>query len=69
MPLSEALAFLPEMRLADADAASAASHGRAVAGHAPAGATVRLTDDAGLIALAEPNAAGDELKPVVGFRG
>ncbi len=69
VPLSEALAFLPEMRLADADAASAASHGRAVAGHAPAGATVRLTDDAGLIALAEPNAAGDELKPVVGFRG
>ena len=68
VPLSEALAFLPEVRLAAAEA-SAAGHGRAVTGQAPAGATVRLTDDAGLIALAEPNAAGDELKPVVGFRG
>ncbi|MCW3067048.1 MAG: tRNA pseudouridine(55) synthase TruB, partial [Solirubrobacterales bacterium] len=45
--------------------ARAAAHGRAVAGHAEA--TVRLSDDAGLIALAEPREGA--LKPVVGFRG
>ena len=68
VPLSEALAFLPEARLTDADA-RAAAHGRTVAGHALVGSTVRLTDAEGLIALAEPNATGDELKPIVGFRG
>jgi tRNA pseudouridine55 synthase len=68
VPLSHALVFLPEVRLSDPDA-RAASHGRAVAGEAPAGTTVRLTDAEGLIALAEPTPAGDELKPVVGFRG
>jgi tRNA pseudouridine55 synthase len=68
VPLPQALAFLPEVRLAEADA-RAAAHGRTVSGQAPAGAAVRLTDAEGLIALAEPNAAGDELKPVVGFRG
>jgi hypothetical protein len=31
--------------------------------------TVRLTDERGLIALAEPAASGDGLKPMVGLRG
>ena len=65
VPLAEALGFLPEVRLAGEDARRAA-HGVAVAG--AAAATVRLTDDAGLIALAEPREDGT-LKPVVGFRG
>ena len=68
LPLAEALAFLPEVRLAGAVARRAA-HGVAVP--APAGleaATFRLHDEEGLIALAEPRADG-LLKPVVGFRG
>jgi tRNA pseudouridine55 synthase len=69
VPLADALAFLPERRLAgedarsaahgravaDADAARASAHGRSVAG---AGGLVsgplRLTDADGLIAIAEP---------------
>ena len=68
LALAEALAFLPEVRLAGAEARRAA-HGMAVP--APAGlegATFRLHDEEGLIALAEPRADG-LLKPVVGFRG
>ncbi len=78
--LGEALCFLPEIRLGGDDAVRA-SHGVSVpwpagldaaGGEPPAGA-VRLTDDAGLIAIAEPAAAGDDedarLKVVVGFRG
>ena len=42
------------------------AHGVAVRGEA--GGVVRLRDEAGLIALAEPRADGT-LKPVVGFRG
>jgi tRNA pseudouridine55 synthase len=61
----EALAFLPEVRLAG-DAAKRAGHGVAVDGDAAG--TVRLTDDEGLIALAEPTGEG-RLKPRVGFRG
>jgi tRNA pseudouridine55 synthase len=72
VPLSDALNFLPEVRLSGEDA-RAAAHGRAVAAGAgatsPPGVTVRLTDTDGLIALAEPDASGDRLKPVVGFRG
>lgn len=71
VPLSEALAFLPEVSLAGEDARRAA-HGVAVAWTAdtrPTGAPVRLTDADGLIALAEPDATGTQLKPVVGFRG
>lgn len=68
VPLGDALVFLPEVRLDDADA-RAASHGRAVPGEAPTGTTVRLTDADGLIALAESDASGSRLKPVVGFRG
>jgi tRNA pseudouridine55 synthase len=63
--LDDALAFLPAVDLTGDDARRA-SHGVAIAG-ASAG-TVRLRDEAGLIALAEPRGDGT-LKPVVGFRG
>ncbi len=63
LSLDAALAFLPERRL-DAQAARRATHGVAVAGHADG--FVRLTDERGLIAVAEPR--GEELKPIVGFR-
>ncbi len=62
--LDDALAFLPERRLAGEDA-RAASHGRSVLGEARG--TVRLVDEEGLIALAESREAG-MLKPVVVFR-
>jgi tRNA pseudouridine55 synthase len=70
--LDRALAFMPEVRLAGADARRA-GHGAAV----PAGAelatglqgVVRLTDERGLIALAEPREGGSVLKPIVGLRG
>ena len=65
VPLVEALAFLPAVELAGADA-KRAGHGVAVPGHAEG--TVRLIDADGLIALAEPRDGG-LLKPVVGFRG
>jgi tRNA pseudouridine55 synthase len=66
IPLGDALAFLPAVRL-DGEAAVRAGHGVAVPGEAP-GATVRLLDaDGELIALAEPREGG-LLKPVVGFR-
>jgi len=78
VPLGDALAFLPEQRLAG-DEARRAGHGVAVpapgAGPTSAGAPpdhVRLTDADGLIAIAEPRAAPDGsalLKPIVGFRG
>jgi tRNA pseudouridine55 synthase len=64
VPLADALSFLPEVRLGEEDA-RAAAHGRAVAGEAAD--TVRLTDERGLIALAE--AREGALKPVVGYRG
>jgi len=65
VPLDEALAFLPAVELAG-DAARRAGHGATVEG--VAAGVVRLRDDAGLIALAEPRPGG-LLKPVVGFRG
>jgi tRNA pseudouridine55 synthase len=66
--LPDALAFLPGVRLG-ADDARRAAHGVAVPAVAgPAPPIVRLEDDHGLIALAEPR-EGDLLKPVVGFRG
>ncbi|MDP9293983.1 MAG: tRNA pseudouridine(55) synthase TruB [Actinomycetota bacterium] len=64
LPLDEALEFLPQVRL-DGEDARRASHGVAVAGEAAG--IVRLVDEAGLIALAEPRADG-LLKPTVGFR-
>ena len=65
LPLADALSFLPEVRL-EGDEARHAGHGVAVAGVADG--HVRLTDDDGLIAIAEPRGDGT-LKPVVGFRG
>jgi tRNA pseudouridine55 synthase len=70
IPVVGALGFLPEVRL-DPDDARRASHGVAVSrANAPSG-TVRLTDDDGLIALAEveTGAFGRVLRTVVGFRG
>jgi tRNA pseudouridine55 synthase len=64
VPLNEALAFLPAITL-DADAGRRAGHGQAVSGQASG--VVRLVDDDGLIALAEPRDGG-RLKPIVGFR-
>ena len=67
VPLSDALSFLPELRLGPEDARRA-GHGVAVPGAVPSASAVRLTDGEGLIALAEPRERG-LLKPVVGFRG
>ncbi len=75
VPLTEALAFLPQARLAGA-AARSAFHGVAVpdpsgADRAP-GSAVCLTDADGVIAIAEPRRGPDGaplLKPVVGLRG
>jgi len=66
IPLNDALAFLPEVRL-DSVLAARAAHGVAVP--ADARGTVRLTDDRGLIALAEPVAGERLVKPIVGLRG
>ncbi len=65
--LADALDFLPEVAL-DPDTAWRAAHGQTVPGSAPAGATVRLTDGDGLVALAEPALQTEGLRPVVGFR-
>jgi tRNA pseudouridine55 synthase len=82
LPLNDALAFLPEVRLEGEDARRAA-HGVAAphpgsdlaiqqTGNRNAGlqdlTPVRLVDEHGLIAIAEPREDG-LLKPVVGFRG
>ena len=63
--LDDALSFLPAVELTGDDARRA---GHGVAVRAAADGPVRLRDDAGLIALAEPRPDGT-LKPVVGFRG
>jgi tRNA pseudouridine55 synthase len=65
IPLDDALTFMPALDL-DPSAARKAGHGVAVEGHAEG--TVRLVDEDGLIALAEPREPG-MVKPVVGFRG
>src|SRR5947207_2760249 len=65
VPLDAALGFLPGRSLEAADARRA-GHGTAVPGEATG--PIRLIDEAGLIAVAEPRADGT-LKPVVGFRG
>ncbi len=64
--LDRALSFLPELRL-EAERARRASHGATVPGQASG--VVRLTDEAGLIALAEPAGDGRTLRPIVGLRG
>jgi tRNA pseudouridine55 synthase len=68
--LDEALAFMPAVELSG-EPATRAAHGRRVTPTptpVPVTGVVRLRDAEGLIALAEPTAAG-ELKPIVGFRG
>ncbi len=75
VPLSDALAFLPEAALTGEEARRA-GHGVAIAdpvgsGRA-AGEVVRLTDADGVIAIAEPRTGPEGaalLKPVVGLRG
>jgi tRNA pseudouridine55 synthase len=64
VPLGEALAFLPERRL-DEEEAAAVRHGRRVDAHALEAANVRLVHRDELLAIAEPR--GDELQPVVVF--
>jgi tRNA pseudouridine55 synthase len=65
LPLAHALDFLPEVPLSG-EAARRAGHGAAIPGSAEG--VVRLTDAAGLVALAEPGDEPGSLKPVVGFR-
>jgi tRNA pseudouridine55 synthase len=69
--LSQALDFLPEVRL-EAEAARGAAHGRPVevVGDPvdPSAPAVRLVDDAGLIALARPQQEGTVLRVEVGLR-
>jgi tRNA pseudouridine55 synthase len=71
VPLSDALDFLPEVRLEGEDARRAA-HGVRVDAAGVGAPVVRLTDADGLIALAEVAELADggvTLKPIVGFRG
>jgi tRNA pseudouridine55 synthase len=65
LDLNCALSFLPEVRL-DPEAGQRAGHGVPVPGLAPG--AVRLTDQAGLIALAEPSPEEERLRPVVVLR-
>ena len=69
--LVDALDFLPAVRLAG-EAANRAAHGARVAvprpAEAPAAPVVRLLDEDGLVALAEPAQRRAGLRPVVGFR-
>jgi tRNA pseudouridine55 synthase len=68
LPLADAVSFLPAVKL-EGEAARRAAHGGPVEWRGEGGSAVRLLDDAGLIAIAEPAGDGDRLKPVVGFRG
>ncbi len=65
--VGEALAFLPERPLTEAEARQATHGVRVPAGGAPAGDALRLTHGGELIAVAEPR--GSELAPVVVFAG
>jgi tRNA pseudouridine55 synthase len=69
--LSDALGFLPEVRLTG-EPARRASHGAKIealpAPGEPVPEIIRLVDENGLIALAQPVDGGGALKPVVGFR-
>ncbi len=72
IPLGDALSFLPRVVLDEEDARRA-SHGVAVNPQRRRGSSgstqpLRLVDEAGLIAIAEPQHDG-ALKPIVGFRG
>ena len=65
--LAAALSFLPEVPL-DPEQARKATHGAQVSSGRATAPMVRLTDDHGLIALAEPGPRPGTVKPVVGFR-
>jgi tRNA pseudouridine55 synthase len=65
VPLDDALAFIPAIEV-EGEPARRAAHGRAIDGTADG--PVRLRDESGLVALAEPRGDGT-LKPIVGFRG
>jgi tRNA pseudouridine55 synthase len=65
--LVSALAFIPEVVL-EPEQARRASHGGLVTWDGPIEGVVRLTDAAGLIAIAEPGTSPGTLKPLVGFR-
>jgi tRNA pseudouridine55 synthase len=65
VPLLDAMAFLPEVRL-DPDDARRASNGVSVFGEARS--AVRLTDEHGLIALGEPDRRPGLIKPIVVLR-
>jgi len=65
VPLLDATRFLPDVVL-DADDGKRASHGVSVPGDADG--VVRLTDEHGLIALAEPDRRPGLLKPTVVLR-
>jgi tRNA pseudouridine55 synthase len=80
LALEEALDFLPELRLGE-EQARRAGHGMAVRAETAPGwmgeplsraglppRVVRLVDERGLIALAEPREGGRTLRPVVGLR-
>jgi tRNA pseudouridine55 synthase len=64
--LLDALSFLPEVRLGADDDARRASHGVAVPGEGEG--VVRLTDEHGLIALAQAEEGPGLLKPIVVVR-
>jgi tRNA pseudouridine55 synthase len=70
VPLNDALGFLPERRL-EPEEAQRAGHGGAIS--LPSGSQVsgpvRLTDEAGLIAIAEPRGEAGRLQPTVVLRG
>lgn len=69
IPLHAALSFLPEHRLG-IEEGRRASHGGAVPAEGePTQGPVRLTDDDGLIALAEPRPDEGVLRPTVVLRG
>jgi tRNA pseudouridine55 synthase len=65
--LQSALGFLPELRL-DTQRAKQAGHGAAIPDPDGHQQLVRLSDDDGLIALAQPGSEPGTLKPIVGFR-
>jgi tRNA pseudouridine55 synthase len=64
--LDDGLAFLPEVHL-DAERARRAANGGIVPGDAGDAGVVRLTDEQGVICLAEPRPGG-ALAPIVGLR-
>jgi tRNA Pseudouridine synthase II, C terminal len=64
VPLSQALSFLPERALGQAEA-DAVRHGRRLQRNQGEAPVVRLTSGGELVAIAEPR--GEDLQPVVVF--